>query len=45
LNLSTYKEEEYEEVIYENPKVIFGKLETIEDNIEDSIKELKKLIM
>lgn len=44
LNLSTYKEEVYEEVVYEKPEVIFGKLETIEKNIETGMKELKILI-
>jgi type I restriction enzyme M protein len=44
LNLSTYKEEVYEEVVYENPNVIFGKLENIEKNIETGMKELKILI-
>ena len=44
LNLSTYKEEVYEEVKYENPKVIFGKLETIEENIQSGLEELKPLV-
>lgn len=44
LNLSTYKEEVYEEVIYEKPAVIFSKLETIEENIQTGLKELKPLI-
>ncbi|HSV76010.1 MAG TPA: N-6 DNA methylase [Bacteroidales bacterium] len=44
LNLSTYKEEVYEEVVYENPNVIFGKLEVLEENIESGLKELKSLV-
>jgi type I restriction enzyme M protein len=44
LNLSTYKEEVYEEVKYEKPNFIFGKLETIEENIQSGLKELKPLI-
>ena len=44
LNLSTYKEEEYAEVKYDNPKVIFEKLETIEDNIQKGLKELKPMV-
>jgi type I restriction enzyme M protein len=44
LNLSTYKEEVYEEVSYEKPNVIFGKLETIEADIQSGLKELKPLI-
>lgn len=43
LNLSTYKEEVYEEVSYEKPKVIFGRLETIEENIQSGLEELKQL--
>jgi len=44
LNLSTYKEEVYEEVLYEKPEVIFGKLENIEANIQKGISELKQLM-
>jgi type I restriction enzyme M protein len=44
LNLSTYKEEVYEEVVYEKPNVIFGKLEIIETTIQNGLAELKGLI-
>ncbi|MBX2909449.1 MAG: N-6 DNA methylase [Chitinophagales bacterium] len=44
LNLSTYKEEVYEEVVYEKPNVIFGKLESIEADIQNGLAELKELI-
>ncbi len=44
LNLGSYKEEVYEEVNYEKPKVIFGKLEIIEENIQVGLEELKPLI-
>lgn len=44
LNLSTYKEEEYEEVIYEKPDLIFKKLSVIESNIIESLRELEKTI-
>ena len=44
LNLSTYKEEVYDEVKYEKPKVIFEKLESIEENIQSGLKQLKELI-
>jgi len=44
LNLSTYKEEVYEEVVYEKPNVIFGKLENIESTIQIGLAELRKLI-
>jgi type I restriction enzyme M protein len=44
LNLSTYKEEVYEEVKYEKPNVIFGKLEAIEENIQLGLAELKPMV-
>jgi type I restriction enzyme M protein len=44
LNLSTYKEEVYEEVVYEKPEVIFGKLENIEANIQKGLAELKAML-
>lgn len=44
LNLSTYKEEVYEELIYENPKMIFGKLEAIEATIQKGLSELNELV-
>lgn len=44
LSLSKYKQEVYEEVIYQKPKAIFEKLESIEANISKGLKELKELI-
>jgi len=44
LSISKYKEEVYEEVVYEKPKVIFGKLEALECNIQSGLDELKSLI-
>lgn len=44
LNLSSYKEEVYEEVSYEKPNVIFGKLENLEKEIEHGLQELKSLL-
>lgn len=44
LNLGTYKEEVYEEVKYEKPKVIFGKLEMIEENIQTGLSELNQIV-
>jgi type I restriction enzyme M protein len=44
LNLSTYKEEVYEEVVYEKPEVIFEKLESIEASIQRGLAELKELV-
>lgn len=44
LNLSTYKEEVYEEVVYEKPDVIFGKLENLEKDIEHGLQQLRNLL-
>ncbi len=44
LNLSTYKIEEYEEVIYDKPKVILKKLSTIEKTINEGLEELTELV-
>ncbi len=43
LNLSTYKEEVYEEVVYEKPEVILKKLENLEESITTSLKDLGKM--
>jgi type I restriction enzyme M protein len=44
LNLSTYREEVYQEVVYEKPDLIFGKLESIEARIQVGLAELKELM-
>jgi type I restriction enzyme M protein len=44
LSLSKYKIEEYEEAVYEKPNVIFRKLETIEENIQTGLSELKQFV-
>jgi type I restriction enzyme M protein len=44
LNLSTYKEEVYEEVVYEKPDMIFEKLETLEADIQKGLAELKEIV-
>lgn len=44
LSFSKYKREVYEEVEYEDPKVIFKKLNDIEENIMKGISELKELM-
>jgi type I restriction enzyme M protein len=44
LNLSTYKVEEYEEVVYEKSVEIFLKLEKIESTIQSGLTELKDLM-
>ena len=44
LNLSTYKEDIYEEVVFESPNVIIEKLRNIEKDIFNGIEELNLLI-
>ncbi len=44
LSLSKYKEEVYEEVSYEKPKVILKKLTQIEKSISSGIEELTELL-
>jgi type I restriction enzyme M protein len=44
LNLSTYKEEVYEEVVYEKPSMIIQKLKITEADIITGIEELKQLL-
>ena len=44
LNLSTYKEEVYEEVVYEKPNVILKKLSEMEATIVAGIEELNQVI-
>lgn len=43
LNLSTYKEEEYEEVVYEKPQMILKKLSGLENSINNGLKELSEV--
>jgi type I restriction enzyme M protein len=43
LNLSTYKEEVYEEVVYEKPSLILKKLSDFEISINNGINELREL--
>jgi type I restriction enzyme M protein len=44
LSISKYKEEVYEEIFYEKPHVIFGKLEHMESDIQKGLAELKELM-
>jgi type I restriction enzyme M protein len=44
LSISKYKEEVYEEVVYEIPKMIIEKLEDIEVNIQIGLMEIKELM-
>lgn len=43
LSINRYKETEYEEVQYEDPKVILAKLETLEQEIINDLIELKNI--
>lgn len=43
LSLNKYKIEVYEEVVYENPKVILEKISTMEEKITKGIKELAQI--
>ena len=43
LSINSYKETEYEEVKYENPKAILIKIQKIEEEIIAGLTELKKL--
>ena len=45
LSISKYKEEVYEEVVYEKPQVILDKLSFVEKHILSGIEELKSLII
>jgi len=44
LSINRYKEIEYEQIHYEKPEVILGKIEKIEDKINFGIKKLKNMI-
>jgi hypothetical protein len=44
LSISRYKKIEYEEVQYEKPEVIIQKIETLENEIQKSLKDLKALL-
>lgn len=43
LSINRYKETDYEEVVYEDPKVILGKIETLEKEIVAGLSDLKSL--
>jgi len=45
LSISKYKEEVYQEVVYENPAVIIRKLEKLEDEISSGLKELNEYLV
>jgi type I restriction enzyme M protein len=44
LSISKYKEIEYEEIAYEKPEVIMGKIEGLEDQIKANIADLKNML-
>ena len=44
LSVSQYKEEIYEEIKYDTPKIIFDNIEKIEESIQAGLSELKTLI-
>jgi type I restriction-modification system DNA methylase subunit len=44
LSISKYKEIVYEEVHYEKPEIIIGKIEELEDKIKSNLIELKKML-
>jgi type I restriction enzyme M protein len=44
LSISRYKEIEYEEVKYEKPEVIIHKIETLENEIQKGLKDLRSLL-
>lgn len=44
LSISKYKEEVYEEEVFEKPQLLLGKLENIETKISQTLKELKAII-
>ena len=44
LSINRYKEIEYEEVKYDDPKVILGKLRTLEDEIRTDLDALEEML-
>jgi type I restriction enzyme M protein len=44
LSISRYKEEKHEEQEYDEPKVIIKKMEALETDILDDLKELKRML-
>ena len=44
LSFSKYKEDLFEEVVYEKPAVIFGKIKAMEKEIDKELKELEGML-
>ena len=44
LSINKYKEIEYEEIVYEKPEVIIGKIKKLENEIASGLEELEKLV-
>lgn len=43
LSINKYREEVYEEIVYEKPEIILDKLEQLENKIQQGIKNIKEL--
>ena len=44
LSINKYKEIEYEEVVYDAPEVILGRVKALEDEIVKGISELEEML-
>jgi type I restriction enzyme M protein len=44
LSLNKYKQVVYEEVLYDSPKVILGRIKTLQDKMTKGVQELEKLL-
>ena len=44
LSINKYKEIEYEEVVYDAPEVILGRVKELEDEIVKGISELERIL-
>ncbi len=42
--MSKYKEDVFEEVVYEKPRVILDKLKTMENEIDEELSELEGML-
>ena len=44
LSINKYKEIEYEEVVYDEPSVILGRVKKLEDEITKALEELERML-
>ena len=44
LSINKYLETEYEKVVYDSPSVIMGRIDSLDEEIEELKKELKSLL-